>query len=81
VALNWLRIYLPLDAADLPQLPGNRGAEKLGFAGDAFRRLLADRITGQDLRIGPRFTGERAVAVAQALANTYPRRAAPTSSR
>jgi hypothetical protein len=69
VALNWLRMYLPLAAADLPQLPGNRGTEKLGFAGDAFRRLLADRVTGQDLRIGARFIGERAVVVAQALAD------------
>jgi SAM-dependent methyltransferase len=69
VALNWLRMYLPLAAADLPQLPGNRGAENLGFAGDAFRRLLADRVSGQDLRIGARFTGERALAVAQALAD------------
>lgn len=69
VALNWLRMYLPLAAADLPQLPGNRGADRLGFAGDAFRQLLADRVSGQDLRIGARFTGERAGAVAQALAD------------
>lgn len=69
VALNWLRMYLPLAAADLPQLPGNRGAERLGFAGDAFRRLLADRVAGQDLRIGARFTGARAIAVAQALSD------------
>lgn len=69
VALNWLRMYLPLAAADLPQLPGNRGADRLGFAGDAFRQLLADRVAGQDLRIGARFEGPRAVAVAQALAD------------
>jgi len=69
VALNWLRMYLPLAAADLPQLPGNRGADRLGFAGHAFRRLLADRVAGQDLRLGAKFTGERAVAVAQALAD------------
>lgn len=69
VALNWLRMYLPLAAADLPQLPGNRGADRLGFAGDAFRQLLADRVAGQDLRIGARFTGSRAAAVAQALAD------------
>lgn len=69
VALNWLRMYLPLAAADLPQLPGNRGAERLGFAGEAFRRLLADGLSGQDLRIGARFTGERAADVAQALAD------------
>lgn len=69
VALNWLRMYLPLAAADLPQLPGNRGADRLGFAGVAFRQLLADRVSGQDLRIGARFTGDRAAAVAQALAD------------
>lgn len=69
VALNWLRMYLQLAAADLPRLPGNRGADRLGFAGDAFRRLLDDRLSGQDLRIGARFTGERAKNVAQALAD------------
>ena len=69
VALNWLRMYLPLAAANLPQLPGNRGAERLGFAGDAFRQLLVDRVAGQDLRIGARFTGERAAVVARALAD------------
>ena len=69
VALNWLRMYLPLAAADLPQLPGNRGTDKLGFAGDAFHRLMADQVAAQDLRIGARFTGERAAMVAQALAD------------
>lgn len=69
VALNWLRMYLPLARADLPQLPGNRGAERLGFAGDAFRQLMADNVAGQDLRIGAKFTGARATAVAQALAD------------
>ncbi|MBO9501635.1 methyltransferase domain-containing protein [Brevundimonas sp. A19_0] len=69
VALNWLRMYLPLAAADLPQLPGNRGADRLGFAGAAFRQLLADRVAGQDLRIGARFTGERAAIIARALAD------------
>lgn len=69
VALNWLRMYLPLARADLPQLPGNRGAERLGFASDAFRQLMADHVAGQDLRIGAKFTGERATAIAQALAD------------
>ncbi len=67
VALNWLRMYLPLARAELPQLPGNRGAERLGFAGPAFRQLLVDQVVGQDLRIGTRFTGDRATAIAQAL--------------
>lgn len=37
--------------------------------GKAFRALLVDRVTGQDLRIGAPFTGERAAAVAEALAD------------
>lgn len=69
IALSWLRMYLPLAAADLPQLPGNRGADRLGFAGEAFRRLLADGVAGQDLRIGARFAGERAADIARALAD------------
>lgn len=69
VALNWLRMYLPLAAAGLPQLPGNRGAEKLGFAKDAFRRLLAEGVAGQDLRIGSTFSGEMATTLAKAMAD------------
>jgi SAM-dependent methyltransferase len=68
VALNWVRMYLPLVAAGLPQMPGNSGPDGLSFAKAGFRQLLALNITGQDLRIGSRFTGERAVAVARALA-------------
>ena len=41
VALNWLRLYLPLVAARLPQAPGNAGPDGLGFAGPGFRALLA----------------------------------------
>jgi HNH endonuclease len=44
------------------------GPDGLSFAKAGFRQLLALHITGQDLRIGSRFTGERAVAVARALA-------------
>jgi len=69
VALNWLRMYLPLAAANLPQLPGNRGADKLGFAKAAFRQLLAEGVAGQDLRIGATFSGERAATLARALAD------------
>jgi hypothetical protein len=40
VGLCWLRLYLPLTAANLPQAPGNRhGAEGLGFAGTGWRAL------------------------------------------
>jgi hypothetical protein len=58
---------LPLVAAGLPQMPGNSGPDGLSFAKAGFRQLLALDLTGQDLRIGSRFTGERAVAVARAL--------------
>ena len=44
VALNWLRLYLPLTAADLPQSPTNTsGASRLGLpapAGRPWRRVL-----------------------------------------
>lgn len=40
VALNWLRLYLPLVTANLPQSVGNvQAAERLGFAKDGFRAL------------------------------------------
>jgi hypothetical protein len=68
VALNWVRMYLPLVAAGLPQMPGNSGPDGLSFAKAGFRQLSALNITGQDLRVGSSFTGERAVAVARALA-------------
>ncbi len=43
VALTWLRLYLPLARADLPQSPSNRaGGDKLGFAGPGFRALFAN---------------------------------------
>lgn len=67
VALNWLRMYLPLIATGLPQSPTNAGAAGLGFVGDAFRGLLSSGIAASDLRIGASFTGERAVLVAKAL--------------
>jgi hypothetical protein len=34
LALNWIRLYMPLTAANLPQAPANRnGVEGLAFAG------------------------------------------------
>ena len=68
VALNWVRMYLPLVQAGLPQLPGNAGPDGLGFAKDGFRAVLGFQLAAQDLRIGARFTGERTRAVARALA-------------
>lgn len=67
-ALHWVAMYLPLVAASLPQLPGNAGPDGLGFAGPGFRALAALGITARDLRIGAVFSGERARAVARALA-------------
>lgn len=40
----------------------------MGFAKAGFRELLAHKVVGQDLRIGARFIGDRAAAVARALA-------------
>jgi SAM-dependent methyltransferase len=69
VALNWVRMYLPLVAQDLPQLPGNEGAAKLGFAKQAFQHLIEERVASQDLRIGSRFGERHGPAVAQALSD------------
>lgn len=69
VALNWVRMYLPLVTAGLPQMPGNSGPNGLGFAKGGFRELMAQNVTGQDLRIGARFVGERAAAVMAALSD------------
>ncbi|MGT2481243.1 methyltransferase domain-containing protein [Methylobacterium oryzae CBMB20] len=67
VALNWLRAYLPLVAAGLPQVPGNAGPDGLGFAKAGFRALLSLGVTAGDLRIGMRFAGPRADALVAAL--------------
>ncbi|MBD0273279.1 MAG: class I SAM-dependent methyltransferase, partial [Acetobacteraceae bacterium] len=69
VALNWLRLYLPLVAARLPQAPGNAGPEGLGFAGPGFRALLdgGGVAVASDLRIGARLGGDAARAVHAAL--------------
>lgn len=67
VALHWLRAYLPLVAAGLPQAPGNAGPDGLGFAGPGFRALLALGVTAGDLRLGTRFMEPRADALVAAL--------------
>lgn len=67
VALNWIRMYLPLVRAGLPQMPGNVGTERLGFAKDGFEALLALGTGPVDLRIGASFVGAHADAVASAL--------------
>lgn len=67
VALNWLRMYLPLVRAKLPQMPGNIGTERLGFAKDGFEALLALGTAPVELRVGAVFTGDHAQAIASAL--------------
>ena len=68
VALTWLRLYLPLVAADLPQAPGNRsGAERLGFAGPGFLAIAAGAVVLPDLRVGARFGSEAGRAMHAAL--------------
>ena len=67
IALNWVRMYLPLIRAGLPQTPRNAGPDGLGFAKTGFRALLAERVAPIDLRIGASFSGARAVAVATAI--------------
>jgi hypothetical protein len=67
IALDWVRLYLPLAAAGLPQAPQNRGPDGLGFAGPGFRALLAGLVPRLDLRVGGRFAGEAAQAVHTAL--------------
>lgn len=45
IALNWLRLYLPLLAANLPQSAINtEGGERLEFCKDAARAILAGRV-------------------------------------
>ena len=68
VALTWLRLYLLLAAANLPQAPGNRtGAESLGFAGPGWTALVAGAASPRDLRVGAVFGGTAATAVHAAL--------------
>jgi SAM-dependent methyltransferase len=67
VALNWVRMYLPLVVDGLPQMPGNTGPDGLSFAKHGFRALMGSGLSATDLRIGATFAGERALAVAGAI--------------
>ncbi len=68
VALNWLRLYLPLTAAHLPQAPGNRhGADGLGFAGLGWKALAGGAATVRDLRVGAAFGQANGLPVWTAL--------------
>ncbi len=76
VALNWIRIYLPLVRGGLPQAPGNRGTGGLGFAKDGFETLLVLNAVPADLRIGATLGAESAAAITSAIS-----RAADTIAR
>ena len=65
IALLWLRLYKPLVAAELPQLPNNRGPNGLGFAKDGWWRIAT--MSPLDLRVGARFGGVNAEALHMAL--------------
>ena len=65
VGLYWIRLFKPLLAADLPQSPLHRGLERLGFVREGFRRLAS--VSHLDLRVGMRFSGDRAAALHAAL--------------
>jgi SAM-dependent methyltransferase len=64
VALYWIRQFKPLIAADLPQMPNNRGAGGLGFAKKGFQEL---KVSPLDLRVAARFSGQNALHLHQAL--------------
>jgi len=66
IALYWLRLYLPLLSANLPQSPTNEGVEGLGFVEQGFRKLLG--IAPNDLRVGTRFGAELGASVHSAIA-------------
>lgn len=67
VALNWIRMYLPLVRGGFPQAPGNVGTSGLGFAKIGFEALLARNTAQADLRIGATFDAEGALAVMSAI--------------
>jgi hypothetical protein len=62
VALFWLRQYMTLLKAGLPQQPNKRELNGLGFVKEAFRCLVAPpcNTSALDLRVGVRLKGARA---------------------
>ena len=66
VALNWLRLYMPMIKEDLPQRPDNTvGTHRLSFAGKYWSKL--SDIDECDFRVGGRFIGDVAIALHQTL--------------
>lgn len=66
VALNWVRLYLPLVKAGLPQAPRNSAPDGLAFAKTGFRALIALGAASPDLRIGAPLSGAMADATSRA---------------
>lgn len=67
IALNWIRMYLPLVRRGLPQAPGNSGTTGLGFTKDGFEALLMLNIAPADLRVGAVLGDESALALTSAI--------------
>jgi len=69
IALYWIRLYLPMLKAELPQQPKNLGLEGLGFVKDGFKQLAAqgNATSHLDLRVGMRFTSTRGETLHAAL--------------
>jgi len=65
VALYWIRLFLPLLSADLPQSPTNHGLAGLGFVNEGFQKLLG--CAPNDLRVGTRYDVAPGAAVHMAL--------------
>ena len=68
MALYWIRLFRPLLAkgVSLPQMPGNRGLEGLGFVRpDGFPQLM--NVSDTDLRVGMRIAEDRRNALHRAL--------------
>ena len=65
VALYWIRLFLPLLSADLPQSPTNRGLARLGFVNEGVQRLLG--CAPNDLRVGMRYGADIGAALHAAL--------------
>lgn len=67
VSLYWLRMYMPLVRAGLPQMPRNSGPDGLGFAKVGFRALLADGLDPIEIRVGAVFDAVRTSALTAAI--------------
>jgi hypothetical protein len=68
VAVTWLRLYLPLMAADLPQSVLNTaGVARIGFAREGFKALLGGLLSPLDLKVGAPLSGSAAIALHAAL--------------